>query len=136
MTTPTSQSSDLIFSMTCSEAQVNTMFGPAQPPLDGETRRRAFKAERRQQELPPTQEVEEREELAEFVPLRKVSYSDLSPLSSEPILIPGEPISSTLSPGDSQKNLSRSFEDSRPRSLEMETEKDSTNSKGKLSEVD
>ena len=129
MTTPTSQSSDLIFSMTCSEAQVNTMFGPGQT-LDGETRRRAFRAERRQ-ELPPTQEVEETE-LAEYVPLRKVSYSDLSPLSSEPILIPGEPLASTLSPGESQKNLSRSFEDSRPRSLEMETEKDSTNSKGKL----
>ena len=128
MTTPTSQSSDLIFSMTCSEAQVNNMFAASQPP-DQETRRRAFKADRRQ-ELPPTQEVEETE-LAEYVPLRKVSYNDMSPLSSEPILIPGEPLTNNLSPGDSQKNLSRSFEDSRPRSLEMETEKDSTNSKGK-----
>merc|ERR1711874_826894 len=63
----------------------------------------------------------------------KVSYSDLSPLSSEPILIPGEPLASTLSPGESQKNLSRSFEDSRPRSLEMETEKDSTNGKDESS---
>ena len=128
MTTPTSQSSDLIFSMTCSEAQVTNMFGPSHPP-DQESRRRAFKADRRQ-ELPPTQEVEETE-LAEYVPLRKVSYNDMSPLSSEPILIPGEPLANTLSPGDSQKNLSRSFEDSRPRSLEMETEKDSTTSKGK-----
>ena len=133
MTTPTSQSSDLIFSMTCSEAQVSTMFGPSQP-LDPESRRRAFKAERRQ-ELPPTQEVEETE-LADYVPLRKVSYNDMSPLSSEPILIPGEPLASTLSPGESQKNLSRSFEDSRPRSLEMETEKDSTTSKGKSVQTD
>ena len=84
----------------------------------------------RRPELPPTQEVEETD-LPDYVPLRQVSYNDLSPLSSEPILIPGEPLANTLSPGDSQKNLSRSFEDSRPRSLEMEIEKDSTNSKGK-----
>ena len=84
----------------------------------------------RRPELPPTQEVEETD-LPDYVPLRQVSYNDLSPLSSEPILIPGEPLANTLSPGDSQKNLSRSFEDSRPRSLEMEIEKDSTNSKGR-----
>ena len=106
------------------------MFGPSTAPPDQETRRRAFKADRRQ-ELPTTQEVEETD-LPDYVPLRKVSYNDLSPLSSEPILIPGDQLSNTLSPGDSQKNLSRSFEDSRPRSLEMETEKDSTNSKGKV----
>ena len=41
-------------------------------------------------------------------------------------MIPGD----NLSPSESQKNLSRSFEDSRPRSLEMDNEKDSTNSKG------
>merc|ERR1712241_1253104 len=49
--------------------------------------------------------------------------------------IPSETVSVNLSPcdGESQKNLSRSFEDSRPRSLEMETEKDSTNSKDESS---
>ena len=56
------------------------------------------------------------------------SAPELSPMLSDPILIPGD--SHALSPAESQKNLSRSFEESRPRSLEMETEKDSTNSKG------
>ena len=65
-----------------------------------------------------------RRQLADCVPLRKVSYSDLSPLSLEPILIPGERLANNLAPGESQKNLSRSFKDSRSRSLVMETEKD------------
>merc|ERR1719189_3417234 len=49
-------------------------------------------------------------------------------------MIPSETVSINLSPcEESQKNLSRSFEDSRPRSLEMETEKESTNSKDETS---
>ena len=56
--------------------------------------------------------------------------SDLSPILSEPIMIPADSLSSNLSPTESQKNLSRSFEESRPRSLEIETEKDSNTSKG------
>ena len=60
-------------------------------------------------------------------PLHK---TDLSPILSEPIMIPGDSLSSNLSPTESQKNLSRSFEESRPRSLEIETEKDSNTSKG------
>lgn len=51
--------------------------------------------------------------------------TDQSPILSEPIMIPGD----SLSPTESQKNLSRSFEESRPRSLEIETEKDSNTSK-------
>ena len=56
--------------------------------------------------------------------------TDLSPILSEPIMIPGDNLNSNLSPTESQKNLSRSFEESRPRSLEIETEKDSNTSKG------
>ena len=93
--------------------------------------------------LPAFQESEEHED--DYHPVKKMSdsldncsdilhsksdMSPLSPLLSEPIMIPGDQLSVTLSPSESQKNLSRSFEESRPRSLEMETEKDSNNSKG------
>ena len=106
------------------------MFGGL-PPADQESRRKAFRSSDRRQELPPFQEAEETD-LPEYVPLRKISDNELSPVSSEPIMIPSETVSINLSPCDeSQKNLSRSFEDSRPRSLEMETEKESTNSKGR-----
>ena len=64
----------------------------------------------------------------EFPGARKSDSLELSPMLSDPILIPGD--SHSLSPAESQKNLSRSFEESRPRSLETETEKDSTTSKG------
>ena len=64
----------------------------------------------------------------EFSGARKSDSLELSPMLSDPILIPGD--SHSLSPAESQKNLSRSFEESRPRSLETETEKDSTTSKG------
>ena len=129
MTTPSGQSSDLIFSITCSEKQVSSMFGGIVP-ADPEARRKAFRNSDKR-DLPSFQEAEETD-LPEYVPLRKISDMELSPGSSEPIMIPSETVSVNLSPcdGESQKNLSRSFEDSRPRSLEMETEKESTNSKG------
>ena len=64
----------------------------------------------------------------EYSGARKSDSLELSPMLSDPILIPGD--THSLSPAESQKNLSRSFEESRPRSLETETEKDSSTSKG------
>ena len=64
----------------------------------------------------------------EYSGARKSDSLELSPMLSDPIFIPGD--SHSLSPAESQMNLSRSFEESRPRSLETETEKDSSTCKG------
>ena len=136
---------EMVFSMTCSEKQVSSLLGGGGGNTvtfaDVENKKRERKTGALEKgQMPSFQESEENmncEQEFEFTPTRKqsdsveiaidtCSKSDLSPILSEPILIPGD----NLSPSESQKNLSRSFEDSRPRSLEMDTEKDSTNSKG------
>ena len=142
------QPSELIFSLTCSEKQVATLLGGGTP-SSGPTVTFAEDNKKRERKtgLPSFQEVEELPGMmtdsdVEFSPVKRQSDSldncseifhtknDLSPLLSEPIMIPGDNLNSNLSPTESQKNLSRSFEESRPRSLEIETEKDSNNSKG------
>ena len=133
---------EMVFSMTCSEKQVSNLLGGGGGNTvtfaDVENKKRERKTGAIEKGLPSFQESEEHmicDHEYEFTPIRKqsdsldidnCSKSDLSPILSEPIMIPGD----NLSPSESQKNLSRSFEDSRPRSLEMDTEKDSTNSKG------
>ena len=108
--------------------------GPTVTFADIETKKRERKTGDRMETFQESEENMHPDLECEFAPIRKSDSldncsdvanpkNDLSPMLSEPIDI-------TLSPSDSQKNLSRSFEESRPRSLEMETEKESINSKG------
>ena len=150
------QPSELVFSLTCSEKQVASLLGGSvpQPQSTGPTVTFAAdtgkKRERKQGDrcLSVCQEMEEAivtDSEMDFSPIKRQSdsldldsdlmfppKSDMSPILSEPIMIPGDSLNSNLSPTESQKNLSRSFEESRPRSLEIETEKDSNTSKGEI----
>ena len=136
---PHPSGTELLCSLSCSERQVRELFGRQEAAAAPPTRKRSSRLDGGSSPLPHLPSFQEMEETEESK--RHLSTSDPIPIKKVAMESSAD-ITVTGSDCQGKANVSRSFEDSRPRSLEMEMnmgpdrgERESPMSKGEESGV-